>query len=153
MPEPFRFDRHFDLDADRPAVWRALERPDRYPTWWSWLRSLEGGDLREGAVARCVVRAPLPYTLRFDVVVDRVVREELVETHVRGDLEGPARLELAPRDGGCTARLVWTLDLRDTFLRPLSIVTRPAMAWAHDRVVALGLRQFERAALDRPGRE
>jgi len=148
VPEPFRFDRRFDLDASPDEVWSALSATERYPEWWSWLRVLEGGDLRAGAVARCVVRAPLPYTLRFDVSVERVEPLELVDTHVRGDLEGPARLEVTPRPGGATARLVWSLELRDALLRPLAIVARPAMMWAHDRIIEVGLQEFERQALD-----
>ena len=148
MPEPFRFDRRFELAATPDALWDVLARTDEYPQWWSWLRALEGGELREGAVAKCLVRAPLPYTLRFDVEVQRVLPKELVETTVRGDLDGPARLELSPSAGGCSARLHWSLQLRDTFLRPLSFIARPAMVWAHDRVIEMGLRDFERRALD-----
>ena len=148
MPEPFRFDRSFELDATPDELWSALSATDRYPQWWSWLRVMEGGELREGSVARCVVRAPLPYTLRFDVGVEDVIAGELVDTQVRGDLDGPARLEIEPRTGGCTARLVWSLHLRDSLLRPLAVVARPAMTWAHDRVIEMGLRQFERHALN-----
>jgi hypothetical protein len=148
VPEPFRFDQSFEMDATPDELWSALSATDRYPEWWSWLRVMEGGELREGSVARCVVRAPLPYTLRFDVGVENVVAGELVDTRVRGDLDGPARLEIKPSGGGCTARLVWSLHLRDSVLRPLALIARPAMTWAHDRVIEMGLRQFERHALN-----
>lgn len=151
MPSPFRFDRAFELDASPEQLWAVLGRTDEYPAWWPWLKTLEGGDLREGAVARCVVRAPLPYTLRFGVAVERIVLHEVISTMVRGDLEGPARLDIEARAGGCTARLAWVLELRDTLLRPLSMFARPAMVWAHDRVIEMGLRDFERRALN--GRE
>jgi hypothetical protein len=93
----------------------------------------------------------LLYTLRFEIVVERVVRHERVETRVRGDLDGPARLEIEPGSGGSLARLAWSLDLRDSFLRPLSRVARPVMEWAHDRVIEVGLRDFERRALNGSG--
>jgi len=41
--------------------------------------------------------------------------------------------------------------LRDPVLRRLSVLGRPAMTWAHDRVVASGVRQFERRVLDGRG--
>ena len=148
MPSPFRFDRRFELAATPSELWAVLLQTDAYPQWWSWLRVLEGGELREGAVAHCIVRAPLPYTLDFEVAVQRVVRCELVTTSVSGDLEGPAQLAIEPRADGSTAHLSWALDLRGPFLRSLSIVTRPAMVWAHDRVVEMGLRDFERRALN-----
>ena len=63
-----------------------------------------------GGRSDCVIRAPIPYTLRF--TRDRAGRAspaELVEAVVDGDLVGPARLEVdAAEDGpgvGGAARL------------------------------------------------
>jgi hypothetical protein len=74
-----------------------------------------------------------------------------VETSVHGDLHGPARLEVQESPEGCIARLAWSLELRDSLLRPLSLFARPAMVWAHDRVIEIGLREFEWRALDGTG--
>ena len=49
--------------------------------------------------------------------------------------------------GGTEARLAWELDLHAALLRSLAVVARPAMAWAHDRIVERGLAQFEGHAL------
>ena len=70
---PFRYDRRFALDVEPEALWSLLEQTDAYVEWWSWLESLDGGGLRVGDVATCVVRAPLPYSLRFSVHIDEVV--------------------------------------------------------------------------------
>lgn len=148
MSAPFRYDQRFALAVDPDTLWGILERTDDYVDWWSWLQSLEGGGLREGDEARCVVRAPLPYSLRFTVHVQEVVAVERVLTRVDGDLVGPARLEITPTPAGCEARLAWELELRDPWLRPLARVTRPAMQWAHDRVVEVGLTDFRRRAID-----
>lgn len=151
MPTPFRYDRRFEFAVPRDELWATLARTEEYPRWWPWLRHLEGDGLEPGAIAHCVVRAPLPYTLRFEVVVDDVVPHERVDARVRGDLEGPARLELEPAGDACAARLVWSLELRDRVLRRVAGVARPAMVWAHDRVIDVGLRSFERRALDGDG--
>lgn len=151
MPAPFTFDRRFELAATPEQLWAVLQQTDQYPVWWSWLRELEGGDLREGAVAHVLVQAPLPYKLKMDITVEHVVPYRSVDTHVRGDLLGPARLEVESAPDGCSARLVWSLELRDSVLRPLSLIARPAMVWAHDRVIEVGLREFERRALDGTG--
>ncbi|MDQ1432932.1 MAG: hypothetical protein QOF40_3534, partial [Actinomycetota bacterium] len=124
---------------------------DRYREWWPWLRqfTIEGGGeaLVPGAVAHVVIQAPLPYQLRCTIrVEDASVNERLV-TKVEGDLSGPARLELHGEDGGTEARLAWELDLRAPLLRSLARFGRPAMAWAHDRIVERGLAQFEGHAL------
>jgi hypothetical protein len=151
LPAPFRYDRRFELTVEPAILWRALEQTDRYVDWWSWLHTFEGGGLRQGDTARCVVRAPLPYSLRFDVHVEDVVPMTRVVTRIDGDLVGPASLEIATTDGGCEARLLWDLELRAPVLRPFAVVTRPAMQWAHDRVVDVGFTEFKRRALDGHG--
>jgi hypothetical protein len=152
MPAPFRYDRRFGLAITPGELWSLLEQTDAYVDWWSWLHSLDGGGLSVGDAARCVVRAPLPYSLRFTVHVEEVVATSKVVTRVEGDLVGPARLEIEPTDAGCDARLAWLLELRDPVLRPLAALTRPAMQWAHDRVVDVGLAEFRRRAIDGHGR-
>jgi hypothetical protein len=154
VPAPFRFDRRWTFPIPPDELWATVSRTDEYPAWWSWLRDFDtdgaADGLHEGATARCVIRAPLPYALRFTVEVERVVEAALVDTRIRGDLEGPARLEIGPGEDSdtCTARLAWSLQLRDPVLRRFALVGRPAMAWAHDRVVEVGVRQFEQRALE-----
>src|SRR5256886_5568793 len=53
-----------------------FSRTADYPRWWSWLRAVEVDGLREGATARCLVRAPVPFELRFAVTVRRLVRPD-----------------------------------------------------------------------------
>ena len=150
MPSPFRFDRSWHFGVTPAELWSTLAHTDRYREWWPWLRAfdVDGADaLTAGRSAHVVIQAPLPYQLHCTVqVADAVVHERLV-THVDGDLCGPARLELRAVDGGTEARLAWELELRARLLRTLAIVGRPAMAWAHDRIVERGLTQFEGHAL------
>jgi predicted DNA repair protein MutK len=75
------------------------------------------------------------------------VEEERLVTTVDGDLRGPARLDLRPVADGTEARLAWTFALQAPLLRALAVLGRPAMAWAHDRIVERGLVQFEGHAL------
>lgn len=150
MIAPFTFDRAFEFAVPPDAVWDLLNRTDRYPAWWGWLRvfDVDGtAGLVEGAEARCVVRGPLPYALRFTVAVRKVVPARLVETEVSGDIEGPARLELDPTGGGTSARLVWAVRVVDPALRATARVARPLMEWGHDWVVNRGVRAFRREAV------
>ncbi len=150
MPAPFRYDRSFPMPVSAADLWAQLARTDDYVTWWPWLRNLDGASLEPGAVAHCVVQAPLPYALRFAVEILDVASHERVVTQVSGDLVGPAELHVQPDADGCVARLTWELRLVDAVLRPLAVVARPAMAWAHDRVIDVGLDQFRRHVVDRP---
>ena len=148
MPTLFASDRAFDFDVSADRFWEAIARTDDFPRWWSWLHRFECDGLREGAEAQCEVRAPLPYSLRFDIVVQRVVEGSLVETVVRGDIAGPARLEVRPLTGErCEARLTWALEPSTPLLRNMARFARPLMEWGHDRVLDVGVRQFRRRAL------
>jgi hypothetical protein len=145
---PFRYDRTFDFDVASDVLWSALTDTGRYPTWWPWLRKFDAPTLEPGTVAHCAVRAPLPYTLEFDVHVQSVDPGREIETEVRGDLAGPARLVVAePAPGRSTARLAWEVELRVPLLSAASLVARPVLVWAHDQVVASGVAGFRRNAL------
>lgn len=148
MPAPFIYDHRFEFAVSPDTFWATISRTDSYPGWWSWLREFDSEGLRDGARTECVIQAPLPYALHVAIEVEHVVRNERIETRVTGDLEGPARLEIRPTAGGCVTRLVWLLELRERRLRQFARVARPVLGWAHDRIISIGVRQFERVALD-----
>ena len=150
VPTPFRFDRAWHFAVAPEQLWAMLERTDRYQEWWPWLRALavDGAGLHDGAQARVVIQAPLPYQLRCTVHVADAEPARRLVARVTGDLEGPARLELTPADGGTDARLAWSLEVQSSLLRPLATIARPALAWAHDRIVERGLAHFEARALE-----
>jgi hypothetical protein len=149
VASPFRFDRAWQFGVTPEDLWATLGRTDCYPEWWPWLRefAVDGDALTTGASARVVIQAPLPYQLRCRIHVDHAEPVRSLHTHVDGDLAGPAQLELTPTATGTEARLRWELELQAPLLRTLAIVGRPAMAWAHDRIVERGLAQFEGHAL------
>jgi uncharacterized protein YndB with AHSA1/START domain len=146
VPRPFEFDRTWVFTAPPEEFFATVCRTEEFTQWWSWLRCCDIDGVHPGAEARCVIQAPLPYALRLTIAIEAVEQDALIATQVGGDLHGPARLEIAPHPDGCTARLVWSLELRDPVLRNVAIVARPAMVWAHDRVVAAGIAEFERRA-------
>ena len=149
MGSAFVYDKTFAFAVSRDALWDALNDTERFPEWWPWLRSFDATaeKLAPGTVATCAVRAPLPYTLEFQVHVEEVEPGLWIDTRVSGDLEGPARLEVAGTGEASTARLTWSVDLHLPFLSAASLVARPVLVWAHDRVVATGVSQFREHAL------
>jgi hypothetical protein len=147
VPEPFHYDQRFEFDVSPETFWQTISRTESYPQWWSWLRRFDSDGLHDGGHTECVIQAPLPYALRVAIDVEQAVPPDLVQTRVSGDLEGPARLEIAPTPSGCAARLIWTLELREPWLRRFARVGRPILGWAHDRIISMGVRQFERVAL------
>jgi len=153
----FRYDRTFEFAVRRDALWAALTDTARFPEWWPWLRSFEldgttATGLTPGTVATCAIKAPLPYTLDFQVHVERVDCCRSIDTHVTGDLRGPARLEVGSGSAASasTARLTWAVDLQAPMLSAASLIARPVLVWAHDRVVSSGVEQFRERAFSQP---
>jgi len=144
-PRPFTFDRTWAFDVPVERLWAAVADTSRFPEWMPWLEADALGPLEVGTVARFAVDPPLPYKLQLTVAVQHVEPGALVETIVSGDLAGPARLEVAPRGAGSTARLAWSLEVRRRLLLVGERVARPVMVWGHDAVVAKGLERFEAA--------
>ena len=149
MRSAFVYDKAFDFAVCRDALWDALNDTEQFPQWWPWLRSFDatGEKLVPGTVAKCAVRAPLPYTLEFDVRIEQVVAGQSIDTVVSGDLEGPARLEVGGDGDNSSARLTWSVELRLPFLSAASRFARPVLLWAHDRIVSTGVEQFRIHAL------
>ena len=147
MPPAFSSDRTWVFPVSPARFWETISRTDQFPQWWSWLRRLDSDGLVEGARARCEVDPPLPYNLRFAITLERVDPERSIEATVEGDIAGPARLDVEPHPEGSTVRLAWELTPGTPFLRGLSRLARPVMVWGHDRVLDVGVRQFQRRAL------
>lgn len=146
VARPFAFDGRWRFAAAPEDLWRAFTDTDRFQEWWPWLRVVESSGLVEGTVSRCVIRAPVPYEVTFEVALVQVVPERLVVAAVSGDLAGPARLEVTARPEGSEARLCWELEARAPLFRAASLVARPLLDWAQTWVVDTGVRQFRRRA-------
>lgn len=139
----FPFDGAFEVDATPQRCWDALSRTQDYTLWWPWLRELDASSgLVAGCMAHGVIKAPLPYTMEFDVAVEHVEPAQRLDARISGDLAGPAALQLYERPHGTGIRITWDLELRAPLLRSLATVARPVMLWAHDRIVASGFEQF-----------
>lgn len=146
---PIRSDRRFRFDATCEEVWASLVEVDRYRGWWPWLRQFDGKEFAAGAVWRCRVQPPVPYSVRFTVTIDEVAPTSRVAATIGGDIAGTAALSLADVDAvghRCELRLVSTLAPCRPALRALSVVGRPVIRHGHDWVLDTGATQFARAA-------
>jgi uncharacterized protein YndB with AHSA1/START domain len=140
-------DHRFRFAADPDTVWRAMASVDQYRAWWPWLRRFEADGLCAGQRWTCEVRPPLPYTVRFIVVLDEVVSSQRIRSSIEGDIVGTAELTLHGRPTGSELRLTSELAPANRLLRSLGTLARPLARYGHDWVITTGARQFERAAL------
>ncbi|HTZ08585.1 MAG TPA: SRPBCC family protein, partial [Acidimicrobiales bacterium] len=136
----------FTLAVPPAVVWRAIERGERFETWWAWLREfrLDGGRIVPGAVLRGVVVPPVPYTMRVRVEIDACDPPTSIDATVGGDIEGPAHLVLHDVEGGTRAEVAWTIEMRTRAMRLAARAAHPLLRWGHDRVVEATVDGFRR---------
>jgi uncharacterized protein YndB with AHSA1/START domain len=138
---------HFAFAQPPADVWASLVRVDRYRDWWPWLAGFEAGGFEAGERWRCLVRPPLPYSVRFEVLLEEVEAPRFVTATVSGDIDGPAAIDLEPTpDGGTDLRLVSALAPSAGLLRAATAIAGPVVRWGHDWVLTTGLRQFRERA-------
>ena len=135
-------DRRYLFPVEPDALWEAFCRVDEYQVWWPWLRRFEPGALEPGARWACSVQPPLPYAVRFDLVLTEVVEGRAVGARVEGDVRGDAHIEIAPDGEGSALRLTSSLAPTHPMLRAVARVARPIASFGHDWVLDTGFRQF-----------
>jgi hypothetical protein len=148
VPVDIRSDRRFRFDVERTEAWAAITRIDRYREWWPWLHGFDGSAFAEGERWECVVKPPLPYTLRFGVILVEVVDHHFVTTRIDGDITGWAKLSAVDHGSGCELRLISELSPASSRLRLIGRIARPVATFGHDWVLDAGARQFRRVALE-----
>jgi carbon monoxide dehydrogenase subunit G len=143
----------FSFPVPPQEVWSAVERFERFETWWGWLRELrvEGPGLAAGSVLHGVVAPPLRYRMRLRVELVTCDPPRSIDASVDGDLVGHARLVLEPEGEGTRASVAWTIEMMQRPMRVAARVAFPVLRWGHDRVVEATVAGFRRHLRDRAG--
>lgn len=135
----YRFVSTWKLRTPVDDVYRLLRHPER----WRWpglqrVQRLEAGDDASGDVHRFFFRAPLGYTLTFDLRTTLVEPPRLLEARAEGELEGTSRWELHEHGGVTTAVLTWTVRTTKGWMNVVAPLARPVFSWAHAVVMRRG---------------
>lgn len=140
----------YELPLTADTVWSLVNGVEQYRSWWPWLRQFEGGGLSVGDEWRCTVQPPVPYLVRFRVVIDHVEPPSLVRAQVLGDVVGNATLALEPTAGAaaCVAVLHSSLAPGNTALAVVSRFAAPIARFGHDWVLDAAARQFISRAIE-----
>jgi hypothetical protein len=142
LPGAITTDRRYELPVGREVIWELINDVSAYQRWWSWLRIFDAAGLAAGEEWRCEVQPPLPYPVRFRVIIDHLEAPGLVRAHVEGDVLGTATLTLEESPDGCTACLASSLAPGNATLRLVSRLAAPVARFGHDWVLDSGARQF-----------
>ncbi len=142
IPGSITTEHRYELPIKRSAVWALISDTDAYQSWWTWLRKFEAPGLKKGAEWRCEVQPPVPYPVRFRVVIEETKRASFIRARVEGDVIGNATLNLTDDPKGCVATLASSLAPGNATLRLVSRLAAPVARFGHDYVLDSGARLF-----------
>jgi hypothetical protein len=142
IPGSITTEHRYVLPIKRSAVWALISDVGAYQSWWTWLRKFEASGLKKDAEWRCEVQPPVPYPVRFRVVIEETKRAAFIRARVEGDVIGTATLTLTDDPQGCVALLDSSLAPGNTTLRLVSRLAAPVARFGHDYVLDSGARLF-----------
>jgi uncharacterized protein YndB with AHSA1/START domain len=138
----------YELPLPREEAWSLISDVSNYRNWWPWLHVFDATALAPGEEWRCEVQPPVPYLVRFRVVIEEVETAVRVRARVVGDVVGNATLRFEDEASGCIATLDSTLAPGNTALRVVSRFGGPIARFGHDWVLDSGARQFITRAVE-----
>ena len=142
-----RSDQRHRFEAAPEDLWSAMVSVDHFQRWWPWLRRFCASGVEPGDVWMATVQPPLPYRVRFDLLLTEVVAPRLVAVDVTGDVEGAARLEVQGDGDGSELHFTSELTPTSSMLRTVARFAPPIARFGHEWVLRTGLEQFRSRAL------
>ena len=140
----YEFTTEWIIAAPSEAVWKIIQDPQTWPSWWRGLESVSkvrsGEADGAGAVWRFLWRGALPYRLAVEIEIIGVEPPLRLEGVVSGALRGTARWQLQERGKETRVRFDWHVSGARSWMRFLAPVARPVFRWNHNRLMQAGRR-------------
>jgi uncharacterized protein YndB with AHSA1/START domain len=137
------------IEAPIGQVYDAIRESLAWPTWWHAVTAVEqirAGDADGiGDVRRYTFKGKLPYSLAFDLEVDRVERPTTLAGVASGELAGTGVWTLTD-DGPSltTVRYDWNVRTTRWWMNLLAPIAGPVFRANHDFVMSDGLEGLTR---------
>ena len=141
----YSFVTEWRLEAPIEPVYAALHDSLAWPDWWPAVKAVE--EIRPatsrggiGTVRRYTFKGSLPYTLSFDMTVERLAPPVTLAGRAEGELVGTGVWTLR-EDGGVTlARYDWNIRTTRWWMNLLAPVARGVFKANHDLVMRSGAK-------------
>jgi len=132
----YHFVTHWRVKGPIQKIYEILKDGRSYSRWWrpAYVSSEEV----EPRKIEALVRAKLPYTLRFTTEVIHEDPPHEFKIRASGELEGTGLWKLH-QDGEMTeVTFFWDVRAQKTLVRWLSFLLKPLFIWNHDWVMKTG---------------
>lgn len=142
MSGSYRFRTVWRLPHPPEPVFDALADVERYPEWWSQIRSGRRIDATSGELT---CRSLLPYDLTFVLHRDVEDRKALIlRARMVGDLSGTSQWTVRAAGTGSEAVFDEDVTVGRGLLRAAGRLVRPALVLNHDLMMRSGERGLRR---------
>jgi len=143
----YHFITHWKVEGPIELVYSILKDGSKYSQWWTpaYRQSEEIAPEK----VESLVRALLPYTLRF---VTELVSEEKphrFEIKSTGELAGRGRWELRQKEKNTEIDFFWDVRAEKAIIRWLSPLLKPLFSLNHDWVMKVGEKGLQKEVLRR----
>jgi hypothetical protein len=126
------------LPASPQEVYDALVDFDLYPRWGhpSYLSGRRQGPPVVGCTGKLVVQGGLPYRVRLDCRITRLVPGREIAIAVKGDVSGEKIWMIRPMPGGNVELISdWRCNPNWFVFRALTPVLKPLFQWNHGQAI------------------
>ena len=141
----YSFVTEWRLDAPIERVYDALHDSLAWPNWWPAVKAVE--EIRPatdrggiGSVRRYTFKGSLPYSLSFDMTVERLDPPTTLAGRASGELEGTGVWALRDEDGRTVARYDWNVRTTRWWMNVVAPLAGGLFRSNHDLVMRSGAK-------------
>ena len=141
----YSFVTEWRLKAPIDRVYEAIHDSLAWPEWWPAVKAVD--EIRPaadragiGSVRRYTFKGSLPYTLSFDMTVERLERPSTLAGRAAGELEGTGVWSLREEAGTTIARYDWNVRTTRWWMNLVAPLARPLFKSNHDLVMRSGAK-------------
>jgi uncharacterized protein YndB with AHSA1/START domain len=138
----FSFTTVWKIEAPLDPVWDALLRMEDWPKWWRGVDEvdvLKRGDAnRIGFTSRQVWKSRLPYKLKFEGSITRIVPKSRIEITSGGELAGSGLMRFANDGKLTTFQYDWDVSTTKQWMNIVAPIAKPFFSWNHDVIMNWG---------------
>ena len=143
MAEYYEFVTIWRFDAVLEKVWEVIKDSESWSEWWKGVLSvveIKAGDSEGiGSIHRSVWKSVLPYKIKFDSEVVRIIPLKLIEAKAFGELEGFGIWSLTAENETTTCvRYDWKVKTTKAWMNLFAPVAKPFFQWNHDAIMNWG---------------
>lgn len=138
----FRFVTIWRFRAHLDEIWTPIHDYERWPSWWKGVERVDvvrpGGPDGVGTRTEQTWKSALPYRLRFNIEITRVVPFQVIDVAADGELRGTGRMSFSTDRDEVAVRFEWNVETTRVWMNLLAPLARPLFRWNHGTIMNWG---------------